>query len=51
MSELDKLVSRMLRGEDVNSDEDLQLYKNNSEEVERRLKEAWEDYERRVATL
>lgn len=37
-SEVDKLISKLINGECVTSKEEMQLYVNNSEEIERRLR-------------
>ena len=47
MNEVDDLVRRIISGEAEVSTEDLQIYVNNSEEVEERLRE----YQRRVDAL
>ena len=51
MKEIDKLVRKIVRGEPTTSREERQLYVNHSEEIERRLKDAWETYNRRVNDL
>ena len=51
MSEVEELVWKIVKGEEITSKEDLQLYKNHTDEVERCLIEAWETYERRVNVI
>jgi hypothetical protein len=51
MNEVDDLVKRIIKGEAEVSTEDLQIYVNNSEEVERQLKEYQEEYQRRLDAL